>query len=306
MEKAYIILAHKQPEQLYRLIEKLDDNQSSFFIHIDKKKLAADFDNLTDFGNKVQFIKREASNWGEIGIVMAILNAFKCIKEFDKKIEHIILLSGQDYPIKSNDYINNFFSTSPYSVFIEYWSMPNFKIWKDRGGMFRISKYFFGLKPYKKYLAKTINFIAILLPFLKRKLPYNLKPYCGWMWWSIDFYALNYILQFLNDHPKYLKYHNYTFVPDEFFFQTILLNAKDERLSASITNNNMRYIQWKDGSAHPETLTANDLQDIMRSNALFARKVDPDKNKDIIDLIDDYLFENNRTFKHNNSEVFER
>jgi hypothetical protein len=303
MNKAYIILAHKQPELLYRLVEKLDDNLSTFFIHIDKKKSLTDFNNLLDFGNKVEFIKREASNWGEIGIVMAILNALKAVKESDKKIEHIVLLSGQDYPIKSNDYINNFFNTSPYSVFIEYWTMPNFEVWKDRGGMFRITKYFFGLKKRRRYMAKVINFIAIFLPFLKRKLPYNLKPYCGWMWWSIDYYALNYILQFLDDHPKYLKYHKYTFVPDEFFFQTILLNAKDERLLASITNNNMRYIRWKDGESHPEILRKSQIKDIMQSDALFARKVDSDKDEDILDLIDDYINKPNRNFNFNNSEI---
>lgn len=84
MNKAYIILAHKQPEQLYRLVEKLDDNLSTFFIHIDKKKSLTDFSSLLDFGNKVEFIKREASNWGEIGIVMAILNALKAVKESEK------------------------------------------------------------------------------------------------------------------------------------------------------------------------------------------------------------------------------
>jgi len=294
MEKAYIILAHKQPEQLYRLVEKLDDSSSTFFIHIDKKKSISDFNNLLFFGSKVQFIDRESSNWGEIGIIMAILNALRAIKEFNKKIEHIILLSGQDYPIKSNDYINNFFSTSPYSVFIEYWTMPNFEIWKGSGGMSRINKYFFGVKPYKKFIAKTINFISIFLPFFRRKLPYKLKPYGGWMWWSMDFYALNYILQFLDDHPKYLKYHKYTFIPDEIFFQTILLNSKDEKLLASITNHNMRYIQWKDQKSHPSTLRKSDLEDIMQSDALFARKFDPDKDKEILDEIDNCLKKANK------------
>lgn len=303
MNKAYIILAHKQPEQLYRLVERLDDNLSTFFIHIDKKKSLTDFNNLLDFGDKVEFIKREASNWGEIGIVMAILNALKAVKESDKKIDHIVLLSGQDYPIKSNDYINNFFSTSPYSVFIEYWTMPNYRIWKEHGGMFRITKYFLGLKKRRRYMAKSMNFIAIVLPFLKRKLPYKLKPYCGWMWWSMDYYALNYILKFLDDHPKYLKYHKYTFVPDEFFFQTILLNSKDERLLASITNNNMRYIRWKDDVSHPEILRKSEIKDIIQSDALFARKVDPDKDKDILDLIDDYLDKPNRNFNFNNSTI---
>lgn len=303
MKKAYIILAHKQPEQLYKLIERLDDNFSTFFIHIDKKKSIADFNNLLVFKDKVQFIKREASNWGGIGIVIAILNAFKVIKECNQEKRQIILLSGQDYPIKTNNHIDDFFSTSKYSVFIEYWSMPNFEVWKDKGGMGRISKYYFGKKIYQKYLAKTINFIAIILPFLKRALPYNLKPFCGWMWWSIDNYALEYILQFINKHPKYLKYHKYTFVPDEFFFQTILLNSKDKRLLASITNNNMRYIRWQEGKAHPDTLRVNDLQNLLQSDALFARKFDPDKDKLIISRIDYYLDMCNETRNVNNANI---
>ena len=303
MEKAYIILVHKQPEQLYRLVRRLDDNMSTFFIHIDKTKSAADFNNLSDFGSKVQFIEREASSWGGIGIVLAILNGFKAIKAFDKKIERIILLSGQDYPIKSNDYINHFFNTSPYSVFIEYWTMPNFKVWKDRGGMFRINKYFLGLKTSQKYTAKAINFLGILFPFLQRKLPYNLKAYCGWMWWTIDDYTLDYILNFLSDHPQYLKYHKYTFVPDEFFFQTILLNSADKKLLASMTNNNTRFIQWKEGKGHPETLRIHDLQNIMQSDKLFARKVDPLKDEIIIDKIDDYLDNGNTTSDFKNTET---
>lgn len=303
MEKAYIILAHKQPEQLYRLVARLDDNMSSFFIHIDKTKSLADFNNLADFGNKVQFVEREASTWGGIGIVLAILNGLQAIKAFDKKIERIILLSGQDYPIKSNDYINHFFNTSPYNVFMEYWTMPNFKVWKDRGGMFRINKYFFGLKTSQVYTAKVVNFLGLLFPFLQRKLPYNLTAYCGWMWWTIDDYALDYILQFLSDHPKYIKYHQHTFVPDEFFFQTILLNSADKKLRASITNNNTRFIQWKEGRAHPETLRIHDLQDIMQSDALFARKADPGKDKAIIDEIDSYLNNGNTTFNFKSSDI---
>ncbi len=105
MHKAYIILAHKEPEQLYRLIEKLDDNSSDFFVHIDKKIDLSVFNKLIDFKDKVHITKREESNWGEIGIVKAILSAFEAIKKAGKVFEQIILLSGQDYPIKSNDYL---------------------------------------------------------------------------------------------------------------------------------------------------------------------------------------------------------
>lgn len=291
MEKGYIILAHKLSQQLYRLIDRLDDNQSTFYVHIDKKKNINDFNNLSDFGNKVCLVKRANSNWGEMGIVTAVLNAFKAIKASQKKLDRIILLSGQDYPIKSNNYINEFFASSPYKVFIKYWPMPNYKIWKKRGGMYRFDKYFLGLKRYQKFISKSLNFIGILFPFLKREMPYKLKPYGGWQWWIIDMYALNYILKFLNENPKYLRYHKYTFVPDEVFFQTILLNSKDKKLLASITNDDMRFIQWKKKS-HPETLDKSYLQNLMESEHLFARKFDTGIDSKILDLIDENCLNN--------------
>lgn len=288
MEKAYIILAHKQPDQLYRLVERLNDGLSAFFIHIDKKASITEFNALQSFGDKVQLIKREDCRWGEISIVIAIINGLKAIKESNKKIERIILLSGQDYPIKSNDAINHYLKTSAYSIFIKYWKIPNYDLWKNRGGLFRLDKYFFGLKPYQRFTAKAINFLAIYISPFRRKLPYNLVPYGGWMWWTIDMYALNYILKFLEDHPKYLQYHKYTFVPDEIFFQTILLNSKDKKLLEKIDNSDIRYIYWKEFSnSHPEILTRNNIKEIMKSEGLFARKFDLDLDKEIFDIIDE-------------------
>lgn len=285
MEKAYIILAHKFPEQLYRLIKKLDDNESTFYVHIDKKKSIDDFKNLEDFGNKIEFIKREYSRWAEIGIVKAVLNGFKAIKDSNKKIERIILLSGQDYPIKSNQFINEFLKNSDHTIFMEHWACPNYKVWKNRGGLFRFDKYFFGEKPFRKFLARAINFIGIIFPVFKRKLPYNLKPYGGWQWWIIDMNAMDYILNFLKEHPRYLKYHKYSFVSDEIFFQTILMNSKDEKLLASIKNDDLRYIKWIYKS-HPENLRKINLNDIIASNDLFARKFNVEVDAEILDLID--------------------
>src|ERR1700709_746531 len=98
MEKAYIILAHKNPQQLYRLIQKLDDQHSTFFIHIDKKVPLAGFEQILGLNNKVIFTKRVYTEWGGFGLVEATLNAMQAVKDSLKRYERIILLSGQDYP----------------------------------------------------------------------------------------------------------------------------------------------------------------------------------------------------------------
>lgn len=286
MEKAYIILAHKLPDQLYRLVERLDDNLSVFFIHVDVKADLLKFNRLSDFGDKVQLIKREDIEWAGINIIKAEINGLQAIKDSNRNFDRIILLSGQDYPIKSNDLINDFFKTSPYSIFFEHWPMPNHKIWEG-GGMYRFNKYFLGMGKYQKLGAKALNFLAIIFPFLRRKLPYNLLPYAGWMWWTLDMYSLNYILEFIKNHPKYMRYHRHTFAVDEVFIHTILLNSKDERLLGSISNNYLRYLFWPDfAGSHPKLLKKEHLQDIKASDALYARKFDINKEAEILNLID--------------------
>jgi hypothetical protein len=287
MKKAYIILAHKNPEQLHRLIKRLDDNSSTFFLHIDKKVPLTAFNSLTDFGDKVQYVERVYSEWASFQLVEATLNGMKAIKAANQDYDVISLLSGQDYPIKSNTFIDHFFQTSPYKIFIEYFTIPNYERWQVRGGLFRIDKYFFGLKFYQRYSAKALNFLARFIPRLRRKPPPELIPYGGSQWWTINMYALHYILDFIEKNPAYMSFHKATFASDEIFFQTILLNSKDKRLLNSISNDNKRYMHFRCKELHPSILTKANIEEIKNSDALFARKLDCEEDCEIFDLIDE-------------------
>lgn len=293
IQKAYIILAHKNPEQVRRLIEKLDDGSSTFFIHVDKNVPTDQFKELDAFQNKVKFVKREKTNWASYGLVMATVNALKEIRASGQNFGQIILLSGQDYPIKSNAFIDRFFKQSEYSLFIEYFTIPNHDKWEPRGGLYRVDRYYLGHRFHEKYTAKAINFLSSVLTALKRKMPDNLTPYAGSQWWIIDMYAVNYILDFLDKHPDYISFHRHTFAADEVFFQTILLNAKDEHLQKNLSNDNKRFLSWEDTSnAHPDVLTKKDIQALQKSPALFARKFDTGIDIDIFNLIDDRCLSN--------------
>lgn len=289
MEKAYIIMAHKNPRQVHRLVSRLNDGFSEFFIHIDKTVAIAPFENIKEIGKVVQFIERVDSKWGGFGSVQASLNGLKAIKNSGKSFDHIFLLSGQDYPIKTNAAIDQFLAKSPYSVFIEYFPIPNYKKWsgKNRGGLYRVDKYYFGLKKQEILLSKTMNFLAGYLHFLQRKIPNVLKPYAGSQWWSMDMKMLNYILDYDNNHPEYRAFHKYTFVPDELYLQMIVANISNKTLIQTIENNNKRFMIWeKASSAHPNILRAKDFGAIIASDQLFARKFDENVDAEILNLID--------------------
>ena len=74
MKITYLILAHRYPEQLYRLVDRLNCSGVNFLIHIDKKVEDKIFEQITNklepLGN-VFFIKRYKCFWGGFGIVQA-------------------------------------------------------------------------------------------------------------------------------------------------------------------------------------------------------------------------------------------
>ena len=292
MKKAYIIIAHKSPNQLFRLISRLKDNNSVFFIHIDKKVDIAQFEFLKTIGDEVNFLERFDSSWGGYGTIKPYLYGLELIRRTNPEVERVLLISGQDYPIKSNKEIDDFFKNSAHSVFINYLKIPNYEKWpgKDRGGLYRVDKYYFGNKKHELFRSKALNLLSRYLPLLKRKIPYGLEPYIGQTWWTLDKYAIDYIFNFLKYHPDYLSFHKHTFVADEVFLQMIIFNSKDLQLINSIENNELRFTIWESqSSAHPKILSENNFKAIASSNDLFARKFDETIDNKILDKIDKEL-----------------
>ena len=286
MRKAYIVLAHTLPDQLCRLIRKLDDGSSTFHVHIDGASPMAAFGCLSVFGEKVVLVPREHSRWARLGIVRATLNALRSIEADSRGFDRAILLSGQDYPIKSNREIDAFLHASPYRVFMNHWRIPNVEVWPHRGGLARIDRYFFGIRPHQVAAARAANLLARIVPPLRRKMPEGLTPHGGWMWWIFDRAAVRHVLRYVDEHPGYLSYHRHTFAPDEVFFQTLLLNSRDEELIASICNDDLRFVAWEGEASHPRVLGMGDLEALTSSQDLFARKFDARVDARVLDAID--------------------
>jgi hypothetical protein len=299
MKIAYLILAHRCPCQLFRLVKRLDSNDSGFFVHLDKKANFEAFHGLFNNYHRrlVTFVRREDSSWGGIGIVKATLNGLKEIVEFPQKFDYIVLLSGHCYPIHSQAYIQKFFEENKGKQFLSYFSLPS-DIWKY-GGMDRLEKYHFHFIysrsypptfPPKTLMGRTLNAFFKLYFNRKREYPRYLKPYGGFQWFNITLDAAKYILKFNQEHPDYMKYHQYTFVSDETFFQSILLNAADKKFSENIVCNDLRFVDWtKHESARPAVLERADFNRITQSGQLFARKFEMHVDYKILDMLDEHI-----------------
>lgn len=102
MRVANIIIAHKNPLQLERLIRKMQHENFDFYIHIDKKIDIESFLFLKEIKG-VFFIKnRVVCNWGGHSTLKAMLNSLKETQANETQYGFYNLLSAQDYPIKKN------------------------------------------------------------------------------------------------------------------------------------------------------------------------------------------------------------
>ena len=280
-------MAHRSPDLLFRLVRRLCDANSHFFIHLDKRTPREPFDSILSIDRKITFVEREASYWGEISYVQATLNAMKAVQRSGISFDRVFLLSGQDYPIKSNLEIDQIMSGLPHTIFLEHFALPAFQKWQPSGGMYRVNKYYFGMPWGKRMLAKAVNGFGIVFPFLRRRSYQGMKPYSGSTWWIMDMPALDYVLHFVTRNPGYVRYHRHTFACDEVFFHMILVNATDPHIHRNLVNDNLRYIRWKHiKSSHPEILITADMDELKQSGALFARKFDTNVDTEILDRID--------------------
>ncbi len=273
---AYLILAHAHPKQLHRLVQKLAGSATGIYIHIDAKANLHDFLFIAQIPNVFFIAKREKVYWGAYSIVQATVNGFEEIIASGKPYQYITLLSGQDYPLKSNTVIVDFFKANPYKAFMEFYSIKN--DWQE--AIPRLNKYY--LTNYPFVSSNTLEIlINKLLP--KRQPPANLVFVGRSQWFSITLEQAKYIVDVLINNHSLIRYFKFTWGSDEFVFQTLLYNSPFKR---QMVNNNLRYIDWSAGGASPKTFTIADADTLLQTDKLFARKFNDATDVEILNTID--------------------
>lgn len=278
MKIAYIILAHKLPEQLVRLVHRLNSPENSFFIHVNLKTPDDIFKSMSQplaSLKNVHFIKRYPSFWGTYGQVEAPLEGIRQALKQYPDFDYIIMLTGQDYPIKSNQYINTFLQQNQGHSYMEYFSLPS-EIWqRENGGMDRFNY-------WHLYIKGRPRKILPRFPSVTRRALGNLHLFGGRTYWCLTNRCARYVDDFVRQNPLFVRFSRHAGLPDEFFFQTILLNSP---LKDQIINDNLKYVVWL-GLPNPAVLRTMNYENLISSDKLFARKFDSSVDARILDQID--------------------
>lgn len=280
MRIAHIIMAHKNPTQLQRLISRLEHSNCDIYIHLDKKTSIEEF-NLIKESNHLKFIKRRLNcNWGGFSFLNAIFTSLREIIDSEISYDFINLLSAQDYPLTSAAKIFEFLSANQGTNFISFDSSKSTFWWKEAKA--RYEKYHFTDINFKgKYLIQGI--INKMAP--ARKFPLDMELYGSSKssWWTISGECAAHInAQFFNN-VKLRNFLKYSWGTDEFAIATLVMNSPYKHLTV---NDNLRYIDFSQGNAHPKILGIEDFENLKTSNNLFARKFDEIVDDEILAKID--------------------
>lgn len=296
MRIAYLILAHRYPHQLVRLIDRLDTADNTFLVHLDKKMNPSDYEDVINAlsGRKnIFFIKRFICRWGDYGIAQATVQGIK--EAFDRKInfDYLALLSGQDYPIKSNEFIADFYQKNEGASFVRHYAFPYAEWSNERNGWDRVELWYFNKQeqyafpkidnfPDRPRLNRLVNFLSRNFP-IKRKFPLGLHPYGGAQFWSLYYDHAKRINDFIRKHPAYVSFYKYVFVPDEILIQTLVGHLLDKK---EVYNDTLTFLEWYRPGA---TLVKDDMENMRSTFHLYARKFDTTIDGEVLDIIDKEL-----------------
>ncbi|MDF2552762.1 MAG: glycosyl transferase [Chryseobacterium sp.] len=268
---AYLILVHRLPDQFKKLFRAIYEPTNFYLIHIDKKANQEIGEEVRSFLEKypnVHILNHENVVWGGYSMVQAELDGMKYLLDMNAEWDYFINLSGQDYPLKSQKIIKNFLSKNNGKSYIKIANQEKAR----PETMNRIENYF--EESEGKISDKTH----------KRDFMKNIIPYIGGQWMILTRDCCEFIIN-STEVKKFEDYYLNTLIPDESFFQTVLMNTS---FIGTLVDDDKRAIIWiPDGDIklRPKTFTKADLEFLQKGNHLFARKFDDNVDENIINYI---------------------
>jgi hypothetical protein len=283
----FVLLTHSKPEQIRRLIDRLNTmfDRPPIVCHHDFGQCDLP---VETFPGNVSFVRPSLpTGWGQFSVVEATVRAIRKMYEVPGSPDWFVLLSGADYPIKPAAQIRRELAAWPYDAHIHHeliqanhferdWQRECYdRYCTKRVSYASVSK---RLRPKRRVLElKHPLLTRLFLPFSTR-----FRCYAGSHWFCANRRAAEYILRFHATRPSLASHYLSVYIPEESYYQCILANAPDFKLN----NTDYRYTDWSAGGPHPKTLGIEDLPLLLSSTAHFARKFDIDRDATILDELD--------------------
>lgn len=277
MKIAYFIMAHHKPDMLLRLMNAIYNEDNLYLIHIDlgsSEDLKELGQNLVESNPNIRILPSRYLMWGGWSLVQVELDAINYLLQWNNEWSYYINLSGQDFPLIPQEKIQAFLNGRD-TNFIQVKQRDEEEMSKRAQLQ---DKYYIEDDGEIKMLGQRKPFEDYFSP--------NIKQFGGSQWKMISrdfaFYTVTAQLSF-----EMQEYYRYTFIPDEQFFQTLIMNSP---FAVKISEKNMRCLRMETDQQkmiyHAATFRMSDIHALYSSEGLFARKFDLAIDADVVDFIE--------------------
>ncbi len=266
-------------------------------MHIDKQKDITPFQKSLE---KIQdaniiYLERLNSYWGSYNCVKVIINGLK--KASAENFDYYIHLSAQDFPLRSNEEIQQKLINSTPLSFMHHFSLPESN-WVNKGKDRLETLHFFINKKRVSISQYTKNKLYKSLYKLWEALV--LKSFdLNQTYYGCEFYFMFHhstVIEFLKNLQNnfWLRQRlKFTLIPEEIFIPSILFKSKSK---IQVVNNTLRYIKWEGLASSPKLLDEKNISEFSKGDYLFGRKFDFEINPDLHEKLIKYLKNRNQSF----------
>ena len=300
MKIAYIMLVHNNPFQVKRLVDSLKET-GDFYIHIDKKRDIRPFKQALEGIDAVHLSKKRfCIAWAGWSIVKGYMMLLQEALASDKNYDRFVMLTGQDYPLLSNDEIIKTFEYNRDVEYIMAYNIATSTVLTDKN---KTGKRWYLDNPFhSRFLQrvyKSIMYHVFTKPFVRKdfRVPLNGKlvdPYFGQMLSSFTRQGATLLVDtYLND-KEFNKRMKRAFAPDELYWQTIIFNSelRKNTIQHGEEHEITEHFGWAPLHYHhydidTSIFTEEDFDEIKDSGYMFIRKVVSGKSDRLMDKIDE-------------------
>lgn len=234
-----MILAHKNITQLVRLATLLSKGFDCF-VHIDLKAnlSKADLILLDSLPKNVYLVSNrvavEIAHYSMIIAVEEIFNLIKKISELNNSsYGYLLLISGQDYPIKKIAEIKSILNSNFPLPILDLHTYDETSWARSVFSRYRFMKLHnlieksSDFRPLQKIFKVPLYMVEILYTIInqdpyKRLVKAGLYLRVGSAWWGLSFDILDKVFNYLRENPKIRNVYENLLAPEEHLFQTIV------------------------------------------------------------------------------------
>lgn len=294
---AFLVVSHRNPRQVLRLVRVLrESRQTHVLVHHDQRRqplagaaVEEAGGRLADYGLPVE--------WGNAAYTEMLLRALSQLTE-EVDPDWIAVISGQDYPLRPLPEFERHLAESPHHALLgdtweldmsdepdppqrEFYLRYRFRHYSPPRPVAAVLARALGRRAYLRDMPAGLgSFLGVRAP--GHPFGRGLRCHVSSDWLILERRAVGAVLEFTRTRARAMRHYRRTIIPSESLFATVVAN--DPTLGVGPAP---RLQGFEEGSPHPRTFRAQDVERLLSSGMHFARKFDEEVDARALDALDE-------------------